>query len=198
MHLHRASKKSHTHAGRRTQSIPVAELLVVSVFFVNGYTADGPGRLGRTPETARTGRMTLPFAWATDGGNRRISADVDGQTTGDGRRRENVTKHPLEAQKPHLEAMPKEGIEPSPCCQDGILNPARLPIPPLRQLVYKQALISTTGLSALPLAGPSPDIPNAHIIIHCLRKSTVHTLTPPTQCLGRPFAPIPAQSHYHT
>ena len=28
--------------------------------------------------------------------------------------------------------MPKEGLEPSPCCQDGILNPARLPIPPLR------------------------------------------------------------------
>ena len=28
--------------------------------------------------------------------------------------------------------LPKEGLEPSPCCQDGILNPARLPIPPLR------------------------------------------------------------------
>jgi hypothetical protein len=28
--------------------------------------------------------------------------------------------------------MPKEGVEPSPCCQDGILNPARLPVPPLR------------------------------------------------------------------
>ena len=24
------------------------------------------------------------------------------------------------------------GLEPTPCCQDGILNPARLPIPPLR------------------------------------------------------------------
>ena len=30
--------------------------------------------------------------------------------------------------------MPKEGVEPSPCCQDGILNPARLPVPPLRLL----------------------------------------------------------------
>ena len=29
-------------------------------------------------------------------------------------------------------ALPEEGLEPSPCCQDGILNPARLPIPPLR------------------------------------------------------------------
>jgi hypothetical protein len=28
--------------------------------------------------------------------------------------------------------MPKEGVGPSPCCQDGILNPARLPVPPLR------------------------------------------------------------------
>ena len=30
--------------------------------------------------------------------------------------------------------LPEVGIEPTPCCQDGILNPARLPIPPLRRL----------------------------------------------------------------
>ena len=30
--------------------------------------------------------------------------------------------------------MPEEGLEPSLCCQNGILNPARLPIPPLRLL----------------------------------------------------------------
>ena len=29
--------------------------------------------------------------------------------------------------------MPEEGLEPSPGCPDGILNPARLPIPPLRR-----------------------------------------------------------------
>ncbi len=34
--------------------------------------------------------------------------------------------------KPRGDQMPEEGLEPSPCCQDGILNPARLPIPPLR------------------------------------------------------------------
>ena len=28
--------------------------------------------------------------------------------------------------------IPEVGLEPTPCCQDGILNPARLPIPPLR------------------------------------------------------------------
>ncbi len=28
--------------------------------------------------------------------------------------------------------LPEVGLEPTPCCQDGILNPARLPIPPLR------------------------------------------------------------------
>ena len=37
---------------------------------------------------------------------------------------------PLE--KPMIRSLPKEGVEPSPCCQDGILNPARLPVPPLR------------------------------------------------------------------
>ena len=31
------------------------------------------------------------------------------------------------------EDLPKEGLEPSHCCQYGILNPARLPIPPLRR-----------------------------------------------------------------
>ena len=28
--------------------------------------------------------------------------------------------------------MPKVGIEPTPSCKDRILNPARLPVPPLR------------------------------------------------------------------
>ncbi len=31
-----------------------------------------------------------------------------------------------------LTSLPEEGLEPSPGCPDGILNPARLPIPPLR------------------------------------------------------------------
>jgi hypothetical protein len=31
-----------------------------------------------------------------------------------------------------FDGLPKEGLEPSPSCEDGILNPARLPIPPLR------------------------------------------------------------------
>ncbi len=37
--------------------------------------------------------------------------------------------------EPHFASLPEEGLEPSPCCQDGILNPARLPIPPLRRVV---------------------------------------------------------------
>ena len=30
--------------------------------------------------------------------------------------------------------LPKEGLEPSLPCENGILNPARLPIPPLRRV----------------------------------------------------------------
>ena len=33
--------------------------------------------------------------------------------------------------------VPKEGIEPSPSNLDGFLRPARLPIPPLRQVLFK-------------------------------------------------------------
>jgi hypothetical protein len=40
--------------------------------------------------------------------------------------------------------MPKEGVEPSPCCQDGILNPARLPVPPLR-LIQTDATVLARG-----------------------------------------------------
>ena len=47
--------------------------------------------------------------------------------------------------------MPKEGIEPSLCCQNGILNPARLPIPPLRQVVLSQILKRVTDGLAMPL-----------------------------------------------
>ena len=32
--------------------------------------------------------------------------------------------------------MQKKGLEPSPCCQDRHLKPARLPIPPLLQAIY--------------------------------------------------------------
>ena len=31
--------------------------------------------------------------------------------------------------------VPKVGLEPTPCCQDRILSPARLPIPPLRRML---------------------------------------------------------------
>ena len=51
----------------------------------------------------------------------------------------NFVTRDIEYKKPLSEAqrgvLPKEGVEPSPCCQDGILNPARLPIPPLRRFV---------------------------------------------------------------
>ncbi len=44
-------------------------------------------------------------------------------------------------------SLPEEGLEPSPCCQDGILNPARLPIPPLRldSLTYVTGVWRHTG-----------------------------------------------------
>jgi hypothetical protein len=51
----------------------------------------------------------------------------------------NSAKQAVKCKKPvlrgHRSTLPKEGVEPSPCCQDGILNPARLPIPPLRRLL---------------------------------------------------------------
>lgn len=34
--------------------------------------------------------------------------------------------------------LPEEGLEPSLSCPNGILNPARLPIPPLRQVFYSK------------------------------------------------------------
>ncbi len=36
--------------------------------------------------------------------------------------------------------LPEKGLEPLPCCQDGILNPARLPIPPLRLVLLQVSL----------------------------------------------------------
>jgi len=47
-----------------------------------------------------------------------------------------------------FEVLPEMGIEPIPCRQDGILNPARLPIPPLRLLESKCRLFTIlSGLS---------------------------------------------------
>ena len=40
-----------------------------------------------------------------------------------------------------LPRLPEEGLEPSPGCPDGILNPARLPIPPLRRRVCPEASV---------------------------------------------------------
>ena len=56
----------------------------------------------------------------------------------------------IEYKKPllqaHRGALPKEGVEPSPCCQDGILNPARLPVPPLRPNFIDDVLFTSPRL----------------------------------------------------
>ena len=39
--------------------------------------------------------------------------------------------------------MPKDGLEPSLGCPNWILNPARLPIPPLRQLLFRLLMDNT-------------------------------------------------------
>ncbi len=36
--------------------------------------------------------------------------------------------------------VPEVGLEPTLCCQNGILNPARLPISPLRQVCEAQSI----------------------------------------------------------
>ena len=40
--------------------------------------------------------------------------------------------------------VPEVGIEPTLRCQNGILNPARLPIPPLGRTIFKQVGVGTT------------------------------------------------------
>gem|GEM_PF-5533313 len=62
--------------------------------------------------------------------------------------------------------LPEEGLEPSPCCQDGILNPARLPIPPLRlvdhlrcghscgKLQHRQSALEVSRKSLNGMCGP--------------------------------------------
>jgi hypothetical protein len=57
--------------------------------------------------------------------------------------------------------LPKEGLEPSPCCQDGILNPARLPVPPLRpnhlsRIIHNPSTLSTQILHVTLSAAQSP------------------------------------------
>jgi len=69
-------------------------------------------------------------------GKQRIRANGSEQKRASDTEKTNCTKQSIECKKPQLQAhkpaLPKEGLEPSPCRQDGILNPARLPIPPLR------------------------------------------------------------------
>ncbi len=38
------------------------------------------------------------------------------------------------ADGPRRKSLPEEGLEPTLSCENGILNPARLPIPPLRRV----------------------------------------------------------------
>ena len=68
-----------------------------------------------------------------------------------------------------LRSLPEEGLEPSPCCQDGILNPARLPIPPLRQVLYSQALAAI-----LAMFSQATKIPRIYDIIPRLFGSAIH------------------------
>jgi len=121
----------YTHVFKGQESAAVASLPSLSVKGHESNTAAATGTDGNAsaPEN-------LAFCLARQGGNQRISAGAGGQETADSQTTDNCSKRPSEVQKrpskgPETQ-LPKEGIEPSPCCQDGILNPARLPIPPLR------------------------------------------------------------------
>ncbi len=79
----------------------------------------------------------LAFCLASECEKHSTTANKFEQKTGKISESQNFKKNASEAQNPRFLhqklALPEEGIEPSPCCQDGILNPARLPIPPLRR-----------------------------------------------------------------
>ena len=65
--------------------------------------------------------------------------------------------------------MPKVGIEPTPSCEDRILNPARLPVPPLRQKNSYQLSAISYQLIVSPKANPKLNtkyqIPETALII---------------------------------
>lgn len=84
------------------------------------------------------GKSDLASGLPILGDKRLPTVDNHGQKRGSDAKKRISSKRPLERKKTALRgsnaALPKEGLEPSPCCQDGILNPARLPIPPLRPI----------------------------------------------------------------
>jgi hypothetical protein len=83
----------------------------------------------------------LAFYLALPRGKQRISADSDGQNAvkfhRDSKDAKSIPDKQIPAISGQKQRMPKVGIEPTPCCQDGILNPARLPVPPLRRHLVK-------------------------------------------------------------
>ena len=97
------------------------------------------GTEGEIVTAAKKLESNLALYLALPRGKKRISADSDGQKEAKLHRENDDPKHVPDKQisgnlgrKPPL---PKVGIEPTLCCQNGILNPARLPIPPLRLML---------------------------------------------------------------
>ena len=125
----------YTHVFKGQESSAVAALPDLSVASDESARAVATGTDGEA-----TSSDHLACYLALPCGKQRISVDYNGQKGDGDTRSETNSRSPLESQEPRYalkktpkEPLPKEGIEPSPCCQDGILNPARLPIPPLRQ-----------------------------------------------------------------
>jgi len=121
------SKYSHVLRGQ--ESAAIANLPDLPGPFQQEQRATGT-------DDAIAGENVLASCLALHCEKQRISANGNERNQAGDTDKPNHVKRALDCEKTqlqaHRKALPKEGIEPSPCCQDGILNPARLPVPPLR------------------------------------------------------------------
>ena len=112
-----------------------------------GQDSEAVGKLpdfsqpSREAQTARAtgpeGEKVFAICLANQGENQRISANFGGFLTGDRQKVKNCTKGPLEGQEPHSKPLAEAGFEPARSCEQGILSPQRLPVPPLGQPLVK-------------------------------------------------------------
>ena len=97
------------------------------------------GTEGKAEPVVEKPENNLALYLALPRGKQRISADSDGQkeakTHRESKDAKSIPDKQISTNSGRKTPLPKVGIEPTLCCQNGILNPARLPIPPLRLML---------------------------------------------------------------
>ena len=125
-----------TDLARDVESLPAVPVQNVEVIELAATGTDGAPDDGSKRRIKRRAKSDSPCTnLAIPDQSGQDDPPTPDDTPGARKPRKTLVLSPSDKACPPMRQLPEVGLEPTLCCHNGILNPARLPIPPLRRLV---------------------------------------------------------------